>query len=116
MYARPSDLAQELRKGSFDSTEQLKAERCLNAATSEIDAWLFGSAPPPDPKPWSIADQDLVKQKCVARAVEHWKAGDAAFGAIGYSDIGVMRAPRESFLRHALDIVHLKTIEGWGFA
>jgi len=111
-YARPAELAEELRRDRFDQAEQNRAERCLDAATAEIDEWVDWPDGVPNPDTWTQAQRQLVKTVCLSRAVEHWKAADAAFGAIGFSDIGVLRAPREGFLRHGMDLIPVKA--QWG--
>ena len=86
----------------------------MDAATSEIDNWIdwpFGEA---RPDTWTPTERALVRRVCLARATEHWKASDAAFGAIGFSDIGVLRAPREGFYRHGLNLIPLK--RNWGIS
>lgn len=107
-------MAEGLHRQRFDGTEQTFAESCLDAATLEIDAWIDWRAAPPEGDDWNPTARALVKRVCVARAVEWWKASDAAFGAIGYTDIGVLRAPREAFARHGMMLIPLK--EQWGIA
>jgi hypothetical protein len=56
----------------------------------------------------------LANRVNVLRAVEWWKSNDAAFGVIGFDQTGAVRAPRDSFARHASALIPLK--ERWGVA
>lgn len=99
-YATAEDLAAAVRvQLTAKNTEQL--ESCVAAASEEIDHQLgrLESDPLPDPPP------PLVHQVCIARAVEWWKANDAAFGALGFDGTGVLAAPRDGFARHAADLI-----------
>lgn len=103
-----------MNRARFDQTEQTRAEACLDAASAEIDEWIDWPDGEPQPEVWSHTQRQLVRRVCLARATEHWKASDAAFGAIGFSDIGVLRAPREGFYRHGMTLISLKT--QWGIS
>lgn len=99
-YADPDQLAAALRvQVTAANTDRLQA--CVDAASEEIDHALgrLDAEPLPDPAP------ALIGQVCVARAVEWWKASDAAFGALGFDNVGVLTAPRDGFARHAADLI-----------
>lgn len=86
---------------SPDNTDRLT--RCVEGAADEIDFELDrGGEPLPDPAP------ALIVETNVARAVEWWKAADAAYGIVGYEDIGAIRAPKDGFARHAANLTPYK--------
>ena len=101
-YATVEDLAQRLRtRVTSENTALLQS--CLDAAAQEIDAWADRFEDDPIP-----ATDPLAHEGNLARAVEWYKAADAAFGAIGYTDTGTLRAPRDDFARHAIRLTPLK--------
>lgn len=107
-YATVDELAQVLHtRVTTENTAFLQA--CLDAAAEEIDAWADrledDPIPPTDP---------LAHHSNLSRAVEWYKSADAAFGAIGYTETGTLRAPRDDFARHAIRLQPLKT--GYGLA
>lgn len=98
-YAEPADLALALRTQVTPANEP-RLQSCLDAAAEEIDHALgLVSGPVPDPTP------ALIAQVNVARAVEWWKASDAAFGALGFDNVGVLAAPKDGFGRHAANLI-----------
>lgn len=106
-YGTPEELAAAMHtRVTADNVDWLQV--CLDAATDEIDADLDRGEsfelPPPPP----------VHTTCIARAVEWWKANDAAFGVIGYAETGALRAPSDSFNRHRTVIAPYKL--AWGLA
>lgn len=56
----------------------------------------------------------LANRVNIVRGVEWWKAQDAAFGVLGSTDLGPVRAPKDQFARHALELVPLKQRFGVG--
>lgn len=56
----------------------------------------------------------LVHRVNLVRAVEWWKANDAAFGVIGFDQTGALQAPRDGFNRHAYTLTPAK--RRWGIA
>lgn len=107
-YATTAELAWALHiSRPFSDEENLYAERCAAAATAEIDAWVDWPDGP-DPDTWDPDEEALVNRVCVLRAVEWWKANDAAFGLIGSAELGALRAPRDGFARHGLTLIPLK--------
>lgn len=101
-YATVEELASALRtKVTAENTEFLQS--CLDAAALEIDAWADRYLDDP-----IAPDDPLAHQENLTRAVEWYKAADAAFGAIGYTETGTLRAPRDDFARHAIRLAPLK--------
>jgi len=105
-YADLADLAAALRV-QVTATTSPRLQACLDAAAEEIDHTLgrpSDAEPLPDPPP------ALIAQVNVARAVEWWKASDAAFGALGFDNVGVVAAPADGFARHAANLItHTQT-------
>jgi len=100
-YASADQLAEALRVTvTGDNTPVLEA--CLDAASAEIAHYLDRTVVLPTPTP------SLVERVCVARGVEWWKANDAAFGAIGTQNTGVLNAPTDGFDRHAKNLLPFK--------
>lgn len=106
-YATVEQLAQALRgRVTADNTQLL--EDCLEAAAEEIDQYLDRTEPLADPPPASIV-------RCnVNRAVEWYKAADAAYGMVGFDQVGVLRAPTDGFARHGYTITRHK--QQWAVA
>jgi len=107
-YAGVEDLKLALHKQRATPEEEVVMQRCLDAAAAEIDAFLDRVDPLPDPAPAEVTETNI------SRAVEWFKASDAAYGMVGFQDIGVLKAPVDGFNRHAADIGHLK--QQWGVA
>lgn len=101
-YATVEDLALALRT-RVTTENSARLQSCLDAAAEEIDAWVDRF--PDDPIP---EDDPLAHEENIARAVEWYKAADAAFGAIGYTETGTLRAPRDDFERHRIRLLPLK--------
>jgi hypothetical protein len=107
-YASPAELADALHiRVNPANTAVLQA--CLDAAAEEIDHDLDrGADPLPDPPPAAV-------NRCnVNRAVEWFKATDAAYGIVGFEQIGLLQAPKDGFARHAVTITQHKL--AWGIA
>ena len=67
-YATVDELKVLLRLGSPSTPQDDALERCLDAATMEIDSELgLHRGPAPDPVP------ALVREVSLERAAEHWK-------------------------------------------
>ena len=111
-YATQDELAVALRIRVTPSVEEL-LQQCLDAAATEIDHEIDAplEAAPLDFDPQQAA---LANRVNVVRGVEWFKAQDAAFGAIGYEQIGVLQMPRDGFARHAVELTPLK--RQWGIA
>jgi hypothetical protein len=106
-YASVDELAEALRVRVTPGNTQLLTD-CLDAAAEEIDSDLDRSSPLPDPPPAA------VKRCNVNRAVEWFKAADAAYGIVGFEQVGLLHAPRDGFARHAASITPFK--QRWGLA
>jgi hypothetical protein len=113
-YATADEVAHGLHLTRPTPEDVAALELCLGAATAEIDAWIDAPPEPPPPAPWSPDQAALLNRVAVVRAVEWWKANDAAFGLVGSAELGQLRAPRDGFSRHALSLFTLK--KQWGVA
>jgi len=112
-YATAEELAAALHL-RVTTANEAGLTACLDAAAAEIDHdcdWINPGGPT-----YEAGDQRLalLGRVNLARAVEWWKANDAAFGVIGFDAIGVLNAPRDQFARHALNLAPCK--ERWGLA
>lgn len=101
-YATVEELAERLRTRVTAQNRDV-LQSCLDAAAEEIDAYVDR----PEEDPLSPTDP-LAHETNVARAVEWFKAPDAAFGLIGYTETGTLQAPRDDFMRHAIRLTPLK--------
>jgi hypothetical protein len=102
-YATVEQLAAALRVAvTTKNSEWLQLS--LDAAASEMDHYM--DRPPDDLLP--VPAPALATTVNVARAIEWYKSNDAAFGAVGFADIGVLRAPGDPFARHAAALTPLK--------
>jgi hypothetical protein len=114
-YATPEQLAKALRISvTPENTATLQA--CLDAAAVEIDHeidYVPVVEPPIEPPP-DLPGLPLLERVNILRAVEWWKANDAAFGVIGFDGTGSLQAPRDGFNRHAYTLTPLK--QSWGIA
>jgi|SRR5882672_1213070 len=106
-YATVEQLAVALRI-QVTATNTVLLQDCLDAAAGEIDfeVDLKAGGAVPDPVP------TVVGRTNVNRAVEWYKAADAAYGVIGYEQVGVLYAPKDGFARHAVNLGAVK--EQWG--
>ena len=99
-YATVEELALAVGKAAnAQTTPQMRA--CLEAATTEIDHFVDRTTPIPE-------GDMLVNRVCLLRAVEWFKANDAAFGVVGMAETGSLIAPRDTFARHGRTLVPLK--------
>jgi len=119
-YATVEELADALRV-QVSTTNTPKLQACVDAAAAEIDHavdWRPVGDPPEVPDPPYEADDPrlaLLNRVNVVRGVEWWKANDAAYGVIGYSEVtGALQAPRDGFGRHAWALAPCK--QRWGLA
>jgi hypothetical protein len=95
-WATPAELAAALRIAVTDANGAALAACCDAAAIEIVDA--IDAADLADlPGPTDA----LCGRVNLLRAVEWWKANDAAFGLIGMGDTGALRVPRDAFARHA---------------
>ena len=108
-YATIDELADALRTTvTPDNTARLQA--CVDAAAIEIDDALCRDPAVPDP---IDPTNPLLNRVNLMRAVEWWKANDAAFGWLGSGD-DALRIPRSPFTRHAVTLTPLR--QRWGVA
>jgi hypothetical protein len=107
-YASADDLAAALRISVTPKTSAM-LEAAVDAASDEIDHWAGRNLDTPIP-----ADDALAHVVCIARGVEHYKANDVAFGALGFDNTGVLAAPGDSFDRHARTLIPL--VQSFGIA
>jgi hypothetical protein len=108
LYATAEELAAALRLGPVTEANRALLESCIASAQREIDHDLDRVDPMPDPVP------AIVNRTCVSRAVEWFKASDAAYGIVGLDEIGPLRIPKDGFARHAAAITSEK--QRWGIA
>ena len=102
-YCTIDQLAEALRVAvTAANTDALTA--CCEAAAAEIDHSIDSGQAPDYAEPWP----PLVNRVNILRAVEWWKANDAAFGVIGYDQTGAIRTPRNGFARHAMALLPAK--------
>ena len=81
-------------------------QRCIDAAQQEASTEGIDS---PDAVYVAEAlDTALGETVVLMRAVEWFKANDAAFGVIGSADVGALRAPADGFARHASALLPLR--------
>ena len=107
-YASAEDLAGALRLSVTPKTEPLLTAS-VDAASDEIDHWAGRNLDTPIPE-----DDALAHVVCIARGVEHYKANDVAFGALGFDNTGVLAAPGDTFDRHARTLIPL--VQSFGIA
>jgi hypothetical protein len=105
-YATVDQLAAALRiRLTPENTDALQA--CLDAAAEEIDHAIDASETVP-------IDDPLVSRVNILRGVEWFKANDAAFGFVGFDQIGALQMPRSTFARHRMTL--LPVMQGFGIA
>lgn len=95
-YATVEELADALRV-QLTSKNSDRLASCLDAAATEIDAVLDR---PADALPYPSVPP-LIRQVNLARAVEWYKSSDAAFGVLGFADVGISQVRPDGFARHA---------------
>lgn len=109
-YAESTELARIL-KIRTPSTEQTAAlERCLDAATQEIDAYIDLPAD-------TVLDSGqtaIAEQVCLERAAELWKLQEVQFGILLGTEGESTRIARDTWAKHAVTLWPLKG--QWGFA
>ena len=107
-YATIDELAAVLRiRVTPENTDALTA--CVDAASAEIDQAMDRTDPASS---LPVDEAPLANRVCLVRGVEWWKSNDAAFGVIGSTDTGALQAPRNTFARHAAELIPLK--QQWG--
>jgi hypothetical protein len=108
-YATVEQLAAALRVTVTPKNSEWLA-LCLDAAASVVDQLCDRPAddPMPDPPP------ALAVTENIAIGIEFYKANDAAFGAVGFADIGVMSVPADVYARHRNALIPIKVQFGVG--
>lgn len=106
VYASRDQLAAAVRVQVTGKNADL-LDACVAAASAEIEHECGRSVDDPIP-----VDDPLAHMTCIARGVEWYKANDAAFGALGFDNTGVLTAPVDGFARHAPSLVPLKVTFG----
>jgi hypothetical protein len=108
-YATPEELARILLIPTPTPAQSLAMTRVLNAAATEITAYLGLAEPLVEPYP------DLVVEVNLERAVEHWKQEQSPFGIIVLGgELPPGNAGANAWRRHARTLLPLK--ESWGVA
>jgi hypothetical protein len=108
-YASQDEFVRTLRLESPSQAALDAADRALDAATQEIDAYLgWDLTPPASLTPEQLA---LVTQVNLDRATEHWRS--TPFGTLNQGpDMVPVFVARVSFYRHQQNLASLKT--DWG--
>jgi hypothetical protein len=109
-YATVDELADALRLAVTAKNSDRLAS-CLDAAADEIDHAL---GRPADALPFVPPYPPLLRQVNIARGLEWFKASDAAFGVLGFADVGALNIKLDGFARHARALT--PHIESFGLA
>lgn len=106
-YATIAELARvlELRAPSGAQTDAM--DRCLTAATYEVDSYIGHDTQYLAPYP------PLAVEVTLERAVEHWSQSFTPYGVFQASGVPILTA-RDTFIRHAHKLLPLK--ESFGIA
>jgi hypothetical protein len=112
-YCTADDLFDALRVTAANQRVQLRslAEQSVAAAAVEIDHSCGRAVDTPLP---TDPPDPLAHMVNIARGIEWFKANDAAFGALGFANIGVLAVPAEGFARHAAALTPL--VQSFGLA
>ena len=111
-YADTDELARvlKIRTPSADQTTAL--QNVLDDASLEIDDELDRAT---DAATLTSAQLSLIKDVCIARAVELWQQNEAAFGVVGLgAELGATVVTRNTWERHAIRLSRIK--DQWGLA
>lgn len=117
-FVEPEELARVLKIRTPSAEQTVALQRCIDTAMAEIIAEIDLVDPDAlDLENLGLEDLHLAlaTEVNLERAIEHWKQEEAAFGILGIgADLVAVRAPRDSWERHALKLTPLK--EQWGLA
>jgi hypothetical protein len=108
-YATVDQLAAALRiRVTPENTDALQAK--LDAAAVQCDQFMSRPVddPLPEPAPAGVVEANVLV------AVDLWKAADAAFGVLGFEQIGTVRVSPGSVTRVESLLVPYKI--GWAVA
>jgi hypothetical protein len=110
-YADLTEFTRVLRLDNPTDDQLAAAQRALDAATQEIDAYLSWDVTPPVDGDVSPDGMALVVQVNIDRAAEHWRL--TPYGALNQGpDVGTVLVARNSWYRHAQTLASLK--DDWG--
>ena len=108
-YADITELRAVLKIASGRDTE---LQRCLDAASLEIDSELDREVALSDDDDATAFELALAAQVCLSRAVDLWHDAQVPLGALGLGGETPLLTPRNSWERHANLLAPLK--QGWG--
>jgi hypothetical protein len=102
-YATVEQLADALRVAVTPKTAE-RLQMAVDAGALVVDAICDrpASDPMPDPPP------ALAVSENISIGIEVYKANDAAFGAVGLADIGVLTVSAHVYARHRAALIPLK--------
>lgn len=106
-YATQAELARVLELRTPTPAQQEAMDRCLDAATYEVDSYIGHDGQYAEPYP------ALAVEVTLERAVEHWSQSFAPYGVFQASGQPILTA-RDTFVRHAHKLLPLK--ESFGIA
>jgi hypothetical protein len=108
-YATLAEFIRLLRIEAPSVEQQASLQKCLDAATLEIDTHLSWLETPP--ATFTPEQQALLTIVNLDRASEHWR--NTPFGALNTGpDLPPVLTARDSWYRHARKLASLKT--SWG--
>jgi len=108
-YAPIEEFARIIRLDNPTEDQLTAAQRALDAATQEIDAYLSWETGAPAGLP--DESMALVVQVNLDRAAEHWRL--TPYGALSQGpEVGTVMTARNTWYRHAQNLASLKT--DWG--
>ena len=108
-YATVDELKPKVLQGNQtpDAYQTAEMQRCLDSASAEIDWWVPVNADYPAPAPASPGGQ-LIKQVCLARAVELYNEAWRGFGVVPVAtDLSIVTS-QETWRRHALTLMPVR--------
>jgi hypothetical protein len=110
-YATVDELADALRV-AVTAKNSDRLAKALDAAAEVCDHIL---ARPATSTPYDIATAPaLLRQQNLSLGVEMFKASDAAFGVLGFADVGGTHVSRDVYDRHVAALIPL--VETFGLA
>lgn len=108
-YAELDELRAITKVATGRETE---LQRCLDAASLEIDSELDRAVALSDDDDATDAQLALAAQVCLSRAVDLWHDAQMPLGALGLGGETPLITPRNSWERHANMLAPLK--QAWG--
>lgn len=113
-YATIDELLRALNLTAPSAVQLDVAQKCLDAASGEIDSQLGWTltGPPTDVTPAQTAALELVN---VNRAMEYWRM--PPWGALGQGpELPAVMVARDSWTRHRLILNSAGLLMAWGVA